>query len=116
MSDLTDFYFSSEPFFGDFWMTRLIRVMRKCKPALVHRSQAEERPGAGLKGATQYTPRILMEYPAHRSWAHIGTELRSTVVYVDMAAELRARARVELHLRRRHISDTDVGIRNLCLA
>ena len=64
--------------------------MRKCKPELVHRSQAEERPGAGLKAATQYTPRIylVVEYPAHRLRARIDRKLWSTAVYVDMAAEL----------------------------
>ena len=61
--------------------------MRKCKLALEHRSHAEERPGAGLKGATQYTPRIVMEYPAHRLRARIDRKLWSTAVYVDMAAE-----------------------------
>ena len=61
--------------------------MKKCKPALVHRSQAEARPGAGLKGATQHTPRIVMEFPAHRLRARIDRTLWSTAVYVDMAAE-----------------------------
>ena len=78
--------------------------MKKCKQASVHRSQAEERLGAGLKGAAQSTPRRLMEYPAHRPWARIGTrtELRSTVVYVDMADEFT-----------RQSSLTNVGIRNM---
>ena len=72
---------------GDVSKRGAIRGLKKCKPAFVHRSQAEERPGAGLKGATQYTPSIVMEYPAHQPRARNDRELWSTAVYVDMAAE-----------------------------
>ena len=77
--------------------------MKKCTPAFVHRPQAEERPGAGLKGATQYTPRIFTHGIPRPST--LGAHWHRTLVYCSTRRHgtqlsLHARARVELNLRR----------------